>query len=797
MSFIKSRKHAAAQTRSTASAATALGSLLALSLPMAALAQQEAAPKAAEALPVVKAKASAVQDNAFKAETLSSPKFVKPLVDTPQTITVINKELIQQQATTTLSEAMRNTPGVTFTLGENGNTSTGDTIYMRGFDASTSIFVDGVRDLGGITRDTFNTEAVEVVKGPSGADNGRGNPNGYVNLASKKAQLRNFSDASLLVASASRVRASVDLNQKLDIGLPGAALRFNAFTDRGDVVGRDVVNNRRWGIAPTLTLGLGTATRATLSYQHVEQDSLPDGGLPAIGRMGWNSYPVYATVADASANPAKNPVLVSNIRPVDTSRFYGSKTDYDRVQADMFSVFLEHDFAPGITVRNTSRFGLNRQQLENSNVVIGTGTSAIVGDASKPETWTVRRNRFGKDQRNQILVNQTNLSAAFGLFGLRHSLSTGLELAHEEQDNRAFTHTAADQQRANLYAPSTGDKFAAITATGASTSGNTTTAAVYAFDTIDINKSLQLSAGLRYERYRTEATSIPVTAVPPATQAVATLLSKSDSLLSGKLGLLYKPTEAGSVYISYATSQKPPGSDNFVLNAGAPGSNGALNINSSSLDPQQAQTMELGTKWQLFDNQMLVSAAVFNSVNKNELARQDPSTGEVTQYGKKTVKGLELAAAGAISNDLQLNAGLLWMDSEFTQAAFVAPGGVDSQTGASLVFSPRLSFSSWINYKLSEGPLKGLGLGFGARYIASQTTQVNNGAVAYTGGMPELPSYWVMDAMASYEINKNVGLQFNANNLADQFYIASSNGKGGRYTVGQGRNLSLSLNLKF
>ena len=109
-----------------------------------------------------------------------------------------------------MSEALRNTPGITFTLGENGNTNTGDTVFMRGFDASANIFVDGVRDLGGITRDTFTVEAVEVVKGPSGADNGRGSPNGYINMVSKKAQLRDFAEGSAQVSSGSRVPAGTD-----------------------------------------------------------------------------------------------------------------------------------------------------------------------------------------------------------------------------------------------------------------------------------------------------------------------------------------------------------------------------------------------------------------------------------------------------------------------------------------------------------------------------------------------------------------------------------------------------------
>ncbi|MFY7863467.1 catecholate siderophore receptor Fiu [Roseateles sp.] len=792
--FIKSRKHASQSLSPSLSGVSAAVSALALSLPMAAMAQQAAAAKAEETLPIVRAKAKAITENEFKAEAASSAKFVKPLLETPQTITVINKELLQQQGTASLSEALRNTPGITFTLGENGNTNTGDTVFMRGFDASANIFVDGVRDLGAITRDTFNVEAVEVVKGPSGADNGRGSPNGYINMVSKKAQLRDFAEGSAQVSSGSRVRLSADLNKKLDLGLPGAAFRLNAFSDRGNVVGRDVIERNRWGVAPTLTLGLGTATRATLSYLHVSQDATPDGGVPGVGLMGFTSAEVFPTLAGATAKPPVGAVIAKDLKPVSRSNFYGSKSDFDNTKADMLTVQLEHDFAPGSTLRNTTRLGRTQQDLALTNTILSSGNWAIIGDAAKPETWTVGRARFGRDQRNQILANQTNLSTGFTVAGIKNNISTGIELTHEQQNTAGFTYTNTDGDRANLYAPKTSDKFAVLRRTGASTEGSTTTAAAYVFDTLDLTSSLQLSAGLRFERYRTEFTSIAA----PATPAVAsTTFAKSDSLSSGKLGLLYKPSENGSVYLSYSTSQKPPGSDNFTLSSAAPsGATNSVSINAPNLKPQEASNLELGTKWDLLDKQLLLTAAVFQSENKNELARAASATGEVTQYGKKTVKGLELGAAGAVSNNLQLQAGLVWLDSKVNQAAVVAPGATDVQTGAELVYTPKLSFTSWVNYRLSEGVLQGLSLGGGARYTASQTTQVNNGA-APVSGINGIPSYWVFDAMAAYEINKQIGLQFNVANLADKFYFAAVNSGRNRFTVGAPRSYSLSLNVKY
>ncbi|MGV8838174.1 TonB-dependent receptor plug domain-containing protein, partial [Cellvibrio sp.] len=163
--------------------ATALSSAILLAS-AGTMAAEEA--KETKALNTVKVEADAIE-SAYKAEKASSPKFTQPLVDTPQTIVVVKKELFQQQAATTLSEALRNTPGITMLMGENGNTATGDSIFMRGFDTQGSIYVDGIRDLGSISRDTFNTEQVEIAKGPAGVDNGRGAASGYVNLSSKMA----------------------------------------------------------------------------------------------------------------------------------------------------------------------------------------------------------------------------------------------------------------------------------------------------------------------------------------------------------------------------------------------------------------------------------------------------------------------------------------------------------------------------------------------------------------------------------------------------------------------------------
>src|SRR5687768_5423698 len=206
---IKSRKHPVVRSLTNHADARTLGLVLATLPGLALAAQPEGQNASDDQLSTVVVTG---ERQGYKADTASSPKFTQPLLDTPQTITVITKELLDDQGLGSLADALRNTPGIAFRLGENVNTTAGDSITMRGFDTAGSIFVDGVRDLGAVTRDTFNVEQVEVVKGPSGSDNGRGAPTGYINMATKQATLADAASSTLAVCTDNRLRVEGDLN---------------------------------------------------------------------------------------------------------------------------------------------------------------------------------------------------------------------------------------------------------------------------------------------------------------------------------------------------------------------------------------------------------------------------------------------------------------------------------------------------------------------------------------------------------------------------------------------------------
>ena len=279
-------------------------------------------------------------DEGPKVDRLSSPKFTQDLLDTPQTIAVVSQEVLQQQGATSLSQALRNTPGVTFLLGENGNTSTGDSIFMRGFDTQGSIFIDGIRDLGTVTRDTFNTEQVEIAKGPAGADYGRSAASGYVNMATKVPVADDFTSGTASYGTANNGRITADLNHGFRGN--GVAFRLNLMGQDGDLDGRDFIERQGWAVAPSLAFGLESRTRAYFYLLHGEQDNVPDGGVPTIGLEGFYNPAFDAGGANAGVDPPR----------VDRDNFYGFVSDFENIEGTMFTARFEHDFNDEVTLRN-------------------------------------------------------------------------------------------------------------------------------------------------------------------------------------------------------------------------------------------------------------------------------------------------------------------------------------------------------------------------------------------------------------------------------------------------------------
>ena len=798
-SYIKSRKHAVARAVPQVSGAAA-ATLIALSAP--AFAQQQPS----RVLPEIRVEGSVAAD--FKADTSANPKFTAPLVNTPQTVQVIKEQVLRDQGATTLTEALRNTPGVgTFFLGENGNTNTGDAVFMRGFDSSSAIFVDGIRDLGSISRDTFNIDQVEVVKGPSGTDVGRTSPTGYINLVTKKPKLDDSFTGSLGFGSADFKRGSIDWNKSLsgENGI-GAAFRLNAVAEDAGVAGRDFVKNKRWSIAPSLAFGLNSPTRVYLDYVHVKQNNVPDGGVPTIGLPGY-STPDATAIRSGLARRT----YLNYAQRVDSSNFYGTSADFDHVTTDMFTARVEHDLTPDITIRNTTRYAKTQQDYMLTAFMGGglTASTAGVGQLpavnsgfintvvpTNPATWTITRNLpTNKDQANTIFTNQTSVSAKFNTGSISHTFNGGLEFIRETQ--RANNYYAAGYSTvgttfapagswpaANLYAPDRNVLGYNRLPNGTGSDGSTDTIGLFAFDTIKFNEQWQLTGGLRYDHYSTDydatALTLARTGNNPQTATITpTRLKLSDSLWSGKIGLVYKPTENSSVYAAYGTAAQPPGGANFQLAAGGSGNSAAR----TDFLPQKAKTYELGTKWDVLNKRLALTAALYRTDVSNEVV-QDSISQQYYQTGKKRVQGIELGVSGAITDNWGVTTGFTTMNTRVLSGPSVLADG-----STSLAYTPKRAFTLWTTYQLPFG----LTIGGGARYNG----KLYRGTDGAVGTPAYVESYWVVDAMASYRINKNVDLQLNVYNLFDKDYVAAINKSGYRYTPGTPRSFKVTANFAF
>lgn len=756
---IRSRKHCKSSH---------LALLIAAAVPGMALATQSGS--AQEELNLPATTVTSKVEVPYKADKSANSKLTQPLLDTPKTVQVIKKEMLREQGANSLMEALRNTPGITMQLGENGNTSAGDTFMMRGFSTQQSTFVDGVRDLGAVSRDVFNLEQVEVVKGAAGSDIGRGASSGYINLISKLPTLTDEVFATVGYGTADKSNLTADINQQLG---DNSAFRLNLMRRAGDVDGRDYVDNSSYGVAPSIAFGLDTATRVYVYTQHVRQDNTPDGGIPTIGMEGFYN-------ANAALNAG---------RKVDTENYYGAKGDSERIDGDMFTVKVEHDFNDDLTLRNLSRWG----RSNNDRILTGPGTTLNTNGSTNPANWTVSRSRQAVDQENEILANQTSLSASFDTFGLRNELAAGLELMSEKQLNRGYAtaaqtidgvaYPAVPVPLANLYDPSAHDSFGDPYKTGAYTDGETKTAALYVFDTLHLNERWALNGGVRFEHFRTETDSV---AIVSAARVPGSGYESGD-LTSWNTGVVFKPLENGSIYLSYANSMTPPGSGNFSLVANSATSTSNDQV---GLDPQETEHVELGTKWDLLDERLALTLAAYRTENENQVS-YDSFTATYFQEGKTRVDGVELGMVGQLNNFWQVSAGIAHMETkQIDQASRNNAGVVSESTGVR--WSPDLTATLWTSYTLGD-----LTLGGGARYVSEQDRVITSGTNLATQNMPSIPSYWVADAMAAYRVNDNVNLRVNLYNLFDEEYIESLNNSGARARMGAPRSAMFTTELSF
>jgi catecholate siderophore receptor len=748
--------------------------LLALSQLMAPAATAPASPAEGEATPEGEGTAlpqMVVQADGtkklYKPENLTTGKYTVPLRDVPQTVTVIPKEVMEEQGVSNLRDVLKNVPGISILAGE-GGAPPGDNLAIRGFSARTDLFVDGVRDFGGYSRDPFNTEVVEVTKGPSSTNSGRGSTGGSVNLTSKMPQLEKAYGLMLGGGTDSFTRAALDLNQEIPT-LKGTAVRLNGVYHSQDTPGRDHVEQERWGVAPSITFGLGSETRFTLSYFHLEQNNTPDYGLPWVPR----EIPGNGIIENITGLPSGRP-------RVDDSNWYGLRGhDHEDTKTDILTGIFEHDFNEKLKLRNTTRYGRNEMDL----IVT---PPRFYKDGKLPPgadpTSVSRMDLKNRDQEDTVISNQTDLRYDFETGTVKHELVASLEVSREESENRLrIDNNLAIRPAADLENPDPTDAYVSdLVYTGFVNEVSADTLAFSLFDTAKLNEQWSLSGGIRWESIHsdfaganTDPANLPVDPLDPDAPDSTFDASKNDNLFSYRAAITYKPIETGSIYLGYGTSFNPS------VEGFSP-SNNPASSSYYDVDPEENTTIELGTKWDLLNDKLLLTGALFRTekTNARTIDPTDP-TDVQSLAGEQTVQGFEFGFTGLITENWRIIGGYTYLDSEITSSNNAA------EEGNEISNTPENSFSLWTVHDLP----KGFQVGLGTQYVGSRYNRSDKET------RQQAPSYALIDGMIGYQLNENVSFRLNAYNLMDKDYIDRVGG--GHYVPGQGRSVVLTADIKF
>lgn len=715
-----------------------------------------AAPEGVAELPEVLVEGE--QDKVYKPDRVQTPKYTQPLRDIPQTVTVVPQSVIQERNATSLRDVLRNVPGITMQAGE-GGVPAGDNMSIRGFNARTDLFVDGIRDFGGYTRDPFNLEQVEVTKGPASSNAGRGSTGGSVNLASKTPRLDPSYSGETGVGTSDYFRSTADINQPLG---EHSALRVNAVYHETTLPGRGIADEQRQGLATALAFGLETDTRLVLSYFHMDSEGLPDYGIPWV--------PAPSTTAGVTTTYLNGlGARANDIPDVSFDNFYGLRErDYERIRTDIATVQFEHDFSDSLRITHTFRAG----QTERDSVITAPRFADVQAGPNITYDGTINRQFQSRDQVDRIVADQVNLIAEFETGLLRHDLVAGAEVVHETSKNFGRV-VIGGTPTTTIGNPDPDQNFTGrIRRSGAYTESEALSLSAYLFDTVSLGDHWQLTGGLRYDRFDIDYTSVASTGAPAYASGARTNLSRVDEMVSWRAGLVYKPVENGSVYLGYGTSFNPS-AEGLTLN------NTATAANNVSVDPEQSRTFELGTKWDLLADRLQLTAAVFRT-DKTNARTEDPAdpTDTVVLDGEQRVQGAEFGFAGSLSDDWRVFGGYTLLDSE------VVASNNPQEVGRELLNTPRHSANLWTVYDLPRGFQVGAGLQFtDSRYNSNSSTA------------REAPSFCLFDAMVGYEVNQNFSLRLNIYNLADKAYIDRVGG--GHFIPGAGRSAVLTASYKF
>ncbi|MEJ7137861.1 TonB-dependent receptor [Amphibiibacter pelophylacis] len=668
------------------------------------------------------------------------------LKDIPQSVTVMTEKLISDRNLDDFRDVLRTTAGVTFLAGETGE----EDVRIRGFSLGQAgdIYVDGIRDGALYDRDTFNQSRVEVLKGSASMLFGKGSTGGVVNQVSKQPGLVNRSELKYTLGTGNQHRVTGDWNARTG---SDSALRVNALIDNADNDGAEV---SKLGFAPTFRWGIGARDEFSVGATLLQTHSRPQYNLP------W--------------------FIVDNVIQTAFSgnRYYGLAGDHNDSSAYTLNLGHIHRFDAGGELNTRLRYGHYRRDLLASVIRFGPAASQPGGVAASPDTLgpdtVLTRSPKGRVSASKTLQLQSDFSQTFQLLGREHSLLAGLDYYREDaRRNNNYTRGATASPATTVGTPNDG---AVVPDTRVPLVYNTFGASnlgLYVQDLLTVAPQFKLLAGARVDHFKANYVNVLGDGASG---------ERSDTLFSPRLGAIYQPTESSSYYLSYGTSYNTSG-DAYQWSP----SFSATSAAQAAVGPEKSRNIELGAKWELWNQQALLGLALFRSEKYNE-RNQDPDSA-TTQFllsGKRHAKGLELNFAGRITPKWEAFFNHTWIPQakiDASSQALAASGGGAQVQGDRPGLTPKHSGSVWSTYQITPA----LRLGGGINYRSSQNPEGQR--------LIRSKAYATVDAMAEYTLAKDTTVRLNASNLFNKVYAESL--YRGFYTQGPARSVQLSLSTAF
>lgn len=707
----------------------------------------------------------------YKIDRLPSNKFTEPLVNTPRTVTVLSKEVLEDKNATTLREIGRTTAGVTLGSGEGGN-AFGDRFFIRGFDARNDVFVDGMRDPGVSIRENFFTEQVEILRGPASSFAGRGTTGGAINIVTKKAGDQDFNMIESTLGTDQTKRVTIDVNKVIN---PVLDVRVNALLQDAHVAGRDYTTDDRNGVAGALTFKPTSNFTLTADYAHSYLSGLPDFGVP---------YDL------STQRPVTEGVVARGT-------YYGIlNRDFTKTTQNIGTLDAAYKINDWLSVSNKARQGYSILNYSGTIPENPSGANAAFASTAANFLGLTQLNAQSRFETSAVLADQPEAIAKFTTGDVKHTAVFGSEFSAERISINSYT--GLNSEANGTPFGSTGSVVTSIfdpinyePGLGTPTLGgnpqiyHVDTKAVYLMDTANYNDKLILNAGLRYDDY----------AITSSNNAGSS--SEKTGLLNYNLGLVYKPVPISSLYAAYATSADPVG-DELDATSSSYGGLSPTQPASQIYGPMRSQAFEFGSKWELFDRHLLATAAAFQT-NVENARESTPSglpgyaSGTVVAGAAYRVQGLDFEAAGKVTSKWSVIGGVVLMKSDITQS--IVPHNI----GLELANIAHQSFNLLSKYEITNWFELG-GQAVYASKIYGGSLLAANGGVAYNAPVvpTELPSHWRFDIFAESKIGPYATLKLYVQNIFNRTYYDSIYQSGLPFIkVAPGRSASLIATVKF